>query len=246
MRAIAIVLLLAVAALAGVGAEPLIYTEIWADVPPEIRAGRVFAPASPVCKAFGAGVEWSQDTGIVSIRQADKPEIVLIIGSTTAIIGGQAVTLEAAPYVKQGRTMVPVRFLAESLGVPVTYHVATRTLRFPVGDRLHILPLPADRGGIVLEMPAPGITVSNPILLQGVGNTWEGNIQIELLVDGVSIADTFTTCAQGSFAPFSTRLSYTNPRGEIIDATIVFHEEGAADTDQPIRYTRKVRLLPTE
>ncbi|MHB0936518.1 MAG: copper amine oxidase N-terminal domain-containing protein [Armatimonadota bacterium] len=175
MRKIALWLLLALVALAGVGAPPLIYTGLEADVYPELRAGRVFAPISPVCKALGAGVAWNPDTGKVRVTRADGPEIVLTLGSTTATVGGKAVTLDAAPYVKQGRTMVPVRFLAEGLGVPVAYHAATRTVRFPVGDRLYILPLPDTHPTIVFENPAPGATVGSPILVQGVGSAWEGD-----------------------------------------------------------------------
>ncbi|MHB9109079.1 MAG: stalk domain-containing protein [Armatimonadota bacterium] len=246
MRKIALWLLLALVALAGVGAPPLIYTGLEADVYPELRAGRVFAPISPVCKALGAGVAWNPDTGEVRITRADGPELVLTLGSTTATAGGKAVTLDAAPYVKQGRTMVPVRFLAEALGVPVAYHAATRTVRFPVGDRLYILPLPDTHPTIVFENPAPGATVGSPILVQGVGSAWEGDFPIELYVNGERVANGIARCGVSGLHPFSIRLSYANTSGKTLDAVIVASDQSGEEGTEPEKHTLKVRLLPTE
>lgn len=46
----------------------------------------------------------------------EQPRIVLEIGSTTALVDGREVELDAAPRIENGRTLVPIRFVAEALG----------------------------------------------------------------------------------------------------------------------------------
>lgn len=50
-----------------------------------------------------------------------KEQVVLTIGETTAYTSGGAVYLEAEPYIQDGSTMVPVRFIGESLGAEVSW-----------------------------------------------------------------------------------------------------------------------------
>ena len=54
--------------------------------------------------------------------------IVLQIGNTKASVNKEEVTLEAAPYIKNGRTMVPIRFIAEGLGAEVGWDNATKSI----------------------------------------------------------------------------------------------------------------------
>lgn len=48
-------------------------------------------------------------------------DMVLKINSTTARLNGVATELDAAPYIENGRTMVPLRFIAEGTGAKVSY-----------------------------------------------------------------------------------------------------------------------------
>jgi len=240
-----VVLLLALAGLARLQAEPLIYTRVWAADPPEIRDRRAFLPLRAVCDKLDAGVQWDRDQGTVCIRHAGMPEIVLTLGSTSATVGGKAVILPDAPYVRGDRTMVPARFLTERFGVPFTYHAATRTVRFSVGNRLYVLPLVSYRGDIIFESPAPGSTVGSPILLQGVANVWEGDFPVELHVNGKRIAECVVTSGVAGLYPFSERLNYRNTSGKILDAVVVAYEPDGRDNVELKKHTLKVRLLPT-
>jgi len=47
--------------------------------------------------------------------------IVLTIGSPVATVNGGSVTLDVAPFIKDSRTFVPLRFVSEQLGANVTY-----------------------------------------------------------------------------------------------------------------------------
>jgi len=88
------------------------------DVAPEIVAGRTFVPIRLVAETFGAEVGWDGNLREVTIKQ-DTKVIKLKIGSKTATIDGKSYELEAAPYIKSGRTMVPIRFISEALGLSV-------------------------------------------------------------------------------------------------------------------------------
>ncbi len=88
------------------------------DVAPEIVAGRTFVPIRLVAETFGAEVGWDGNLREVTIKQ-DTKVIKLRIGSKIATIDGKSYELEAAPYIKSGRTMVPIRFVSEALGLSV-------------------------------------------------------------------------------------------------------------------------------
>jgi branched-chain amino acid transport system substrate-binding protein len=88
------------------------------DVPPEIVNGRTFVPIRLIAETFGADVNWDGTTRTVTIK-SDSATIILKISSTDAIVNGKTNKLDAAPFIKNGRTMVPIRLISESLGLSV-------------------------------------------------------------------------------------------------------------------------------
>ncbi len=50
-----------------------------------------------------------------------EPDIRLFIGRTTGMVGDKAVALDSKPFIEEGRTYVPVRFISEALGMNVTW-----------------------------------------------------------------------------------------------------------------------------
>lgn len=48
---------------------------------------------------------------------ATKRDAALVIGSTAMKVNGAAVTMDVAPYIKDGRTYLPLRYVANALGV---------------------------------------------------------------------------------------------------------------------------------
>jgi hypothetical protein len=59
--------------------------------------------------------------------------ISLHIGSTTATVNGQAVAIDVAPFLVGARTLVPLRFVAQSLGATVDYNSSNRTVTISSG-----------------------------------------------------------------------------------------------------------------
>jgi hypothetical protein len=97
------------------------------DQPPVITAGRVFVPLRGVFERLGAFVEWNQRTSTVMARQ-DSTQVILRIGQTQAMVNGQPTTLDAPPMVVGGRTLVPLRFLGETLGARVSWDPSNSTV----------------------------------------------------------------------------------------------------------------------
>jgi hypothetical protein len=97
------------------------------DAAPEIINGRTFVPLRFIAETFGADVEWLPETQGITITLGDST-IGLQIGNATAVIDGNIVSLSAAPYIKNGRTMVPLRVISESFGGDVVWDPALRTI----------------------------------------------------------------------------------------------------------------------
>ena len=88
------------------------------DQQPFVKDGRTLIPIRAVSETIGWKVEWNDGTVTIS---SGSNTLVLVINSTTYWVNGQAKTLDVPAQVINGRTMVPVRFIAESFGYTVTY-----------------------------------------------------------------------------------------------------------------------------
>jgi hypothetical protein len=87
---------------------------------PHEVAGHTLVPMRGIFEAIGAYVEWDGTNHRVTCRKEDE-EIVLAIGSRVARKNGAEIQIDIAPRVMHGTTMVPLRFIAESLGAKVNF-----------------------------------------------------------------------------------------------------------------------------
>ncbi|MDP3058379.1 MAG: DUF3798 domain-containing protein, partial [bacterium] len=97
------------------------------DVDPMIQSGRTMVPFRVLFEALGSSVNWNAATQTVSGVKGTT-SVSLVIGSTTAVVNGKATTLDVAPSIINGRTMVPLRFVSENLGADVTWVSSQRTV----------------------------------------------------------------------------------------------------------------------
>ena len=97
------------------------------DAAPEIVNSRTFVPIRFISETFGADVEWLAETQGITITLGNST-IGLQIGNATAVIDGNIVSLPAAPYIKNGRTMVPLRVISDAFGGDVVWDAALRTI----------------------------------------------------------------------------------------------------------------------
>lgn len=99
-------------------------TTVAIDSPAMIKDNRTFVPVRALMEAFGATVDFDEATNKVTIK-ADGKTIELTLGSTVMTVGDKAVTMDVAAFAtNEGRTMVPVRAIAEAAGytVEATYN----------------------------------------------------------------------------------------------------------------------------
>ena len=95
------------------------------DVPPEIRDGRTMIPIRTLAERLGADVGWEQATRQVTLKRAGVT-IVMTVDSKTAYVNGKAVEMDVAPYIVDGRTLIPARYVAEFFGQKVGWDNAQR------------------------------------------------------------------------------------------------------------------------
>lgn len=102
--------------------------EVVIDVDPYIDSnGRTIVPARFVSEKLGFEVMWDGDNRRAVIADNGR-EIELFINSKTAYVDGRQTEMDAAAVIKNGRTMVPVRFVAETFNMEVTWIHETRTV----------------------------------------------------------------------------------------------------------------------
>jgi len=104
------------------------------DVAPIILEGRTLLPIRYVAEALGATVEWNDIEQKVTIRFKDTV-IELWIGKNLATVNGEYKLIDPTnPNVKPivippGRTMLPIRFIAENLGCKVDWNPDLREVK---------------------------------------------------------------------------------------------------------------------
>lgn len=76
-----------------------------------------------LCEQLGISIKYDADTKSVT-GSKDDIEFTLQIDSTNFWKGSELTTLTTAPVVYNGRTMIPARVVAETIGKAVTYDAA--------------------------------------------------------------------------------------------------------------------------
>lgn len=89
--------------------------------------GRTYVPLRFVTEKLGAGVDWNQQEKIAVIQKGDKT-IKAPVGSDRPTVNGQAVYLDAPVKLINARTVVPLRFMSETLGTEVQWDSTARTV----------------------------------------------------------------------------------------------------------------------
>lgn len=70
------------------------------------------------------------------VKEPARASIVMTAGNAKATVNGKTVTLEAAPFIQQGTTYVPLRFVTEAMGAEVLYDEKTRRVTVLRGSQM--------------------------------------------------------------------------------------------------------------
>ena len=109
---------------------------------------RTLVPIRFVSEAMGAKVDWENDTRTVVI-QKDEDNIRYTIGQPMAYLNGEMLTFDSYGILKESRTFVPLRFIAEMLSCDVDWNDSTKTVVIK-------------SAGEAVKFPEPQITVHYP------------------------------------------------------------------------------------
>jgi serine protease Do len=199
---------------------------------PVIVEGRTLVPIRAVIEAFDGSVAWDATARKVTVTLGENA-LNLWIGKSTASLNGTTLPVDAAnprviPIIMSGRTMLPLRFVSESLGIDVQYEATAKmiTLTYtvnttPLAPPAPLLVSPADGSKLTNELPrlswlpATGTDVSRiQILSSGVEVHVKSNLSgAEYVVPSGVLADgTYTWRVsvhnEGGWGPWSPARSF--------------------------------------
>ena len=108
------------------------------DVSPAVIEGRTMLPIRFAATPLGAEVGWDNETRKVTVSLGNTV-IELWIGQSNALVNGVTVPIDAnnsnvKPLIINDRTMLPIRFVTESLGCDVHWDDITRKVTITKTD----------------------------------------------------------------------------------------------------------------
>lgn len=98
-----------------------------------IEKGSTLVPLRGIFEKLGATVTWNQKDQSISATKGNS-KIWLKIGSTNAKVNGNNVKLAVPAKIVKGKTLVPLRFISESLGESVKWDQSTSSVIIGSGD----------------------------------------------------------------------------------------------------------------
>ncbi len=101
---------------------------VFPDAKPFIdENGRTLIPVRFVTEDLGATVEWNAQDREVYITK-DGVNIMIRIDQEIILVNGRTKTMNTKAIIKEDRTYVPIRYVAEELGATVGWDASTRTV----------------------------------------------------------------------------------------------------------------------
>lgn len=97
------------------------------DSLPYLKDDRTFVSIRFVAQALGAEIGWVDEKKMVVINDGYN-YIELFIGSNEYYVNSEKRTMDVAPEISNGRTMVPLRFVSENLRCSVDWNEMTYTV----------------------------------------------------------------------------------------------------------------------
>lgn len=102
-------------------------TIVFKNAPAQVVLGRTMVPLRGVFEAIGAYVDYDEENRVITAKR-DNEMLELRLGDKIAKKNGAEIMLDAPPKVIDGTTMVPLRFISESLGAKVEYDKANNRI----------------------------------------------------------------------------------------------------------------------
>lgn len=94
------------------------------DVSPIIQNGRTLVPFRAIAEAMNIDVSWDNQTRTVNATDGNT-KVRLQINNRTAHLNNTSMTLDVAPQIVDGRTLIPLRFFSEAFNCQVDWNSST-------------------------------------------------------------------------------------------------------------------------
>ncbi|MBR4892968.1 MAG: hypothetical protein IKZ35_03195 [Clostridia bacterium] len=107
--------------------------EVIFDVNPQIIDGRTMVPMRGIFEKLGASVEWVSDTKTI-VGTKNEKTVVMQVDDKMLVKDSSVSSLDVAPVIIDGRTLVPVRAVAESLDVSVKWDDVNKSVLITSND----------------------------------------------------------------------------------------------------------------
>lgn len=121
------------------------------DAQPKIVEERVMVPMRAVFEKLEAQVLWDPFFERVIVNYNEEDQIIMYINDGMIYRNGVQMHADAAPFISESRTYVPLRFIGESLGQSVEWSDALKTVFVvPKEKQMQIIPF-----GEFLTIPSP-------------------------------------------------------------------------------------------
>jgi hypothetical protein len=104
------------------------------DAAPVIQNGRTLLPLRALIETLGGKVVWNGTTRTATVTLGTRT-VAVTIGNPIGLVGGKKVAIDPAntkvvPVIINSRTFLPLRFIAENLGLDLAWDALTRTISF--------------------------------------------------------------------------------------------------------------------
>lgn len=124
-----------------------------------VENGRTYVPVRYLALALGVAendIIWVGKTGEVSLKLEDKI-VQMKVGSRTLYVNGQAKQMDVAPLVRNGRTYLPARWVAEAFGYVVGWDEKARAVTVYPPDQEPPEVKPVEQPKPPVEPPKPPV-----------------------------------------------------------------------------------------
>jgi S1-C subfamily serine protease len=176
---------------------------------PVILESRTLVPIRAIIEAFGGDVGWDATAKKVTI-DLNNNTLELWIGQSIASLNGYTMPIDSTnskvvPMIISGRTMVPLRFVAESFGIDVQYDDKTKIITLTyAAETTPIVQLPV---APMLALPTNNSTLNN----SNITFTWTAVsgvdlYKLQIIKDGLTL-NSFESITTNSYTLTGTTLA---------------------------------------
>ncbi len=181
---------------------------------PQMMGDHIMVPLRGIFEKMGASVDWQSQDQMVMARRGET-RVELRINNNEGYVNGKAVPIQYPAQVVKGSTMVPIRFISESLGAFVDWDETSSTVNISTGGA------PGVNNGGGSDTNRPSV-----ISVQPKGSVVPVKLDMNLSSDNSQVGDKFTATidTNGSSDYFGL------PQGSKIQGHVNFAQAKRNDT----------------